>query len=376
MVNINKNKKMNIESLLSKIELFETLIIKSGFKRDVNDYLQSLEKVQNQNLVFMKDLSQKVKNKLIECENYGLESELNSVLRDNKSFTSLKTINKLNDLDIDVKIDSSDYFAKFNQVLSQLIHSIDKNNEELDNLSIILKKYVAKEKEYEYENSEAIVSLIFKDLKSTGSLKEFSKVLNRWNRMLLVYHTLLKSKSPNEITLVEIQNGSIDVIFNIDIDIALDLTELLKVGLKVYGAYLLYKSKTAKEIILSYMGNMKLIEQEKEREKLMLDNIKDSIYLKALEQHEKRLNADNSIDNTSIDAKLNEVSSVITDHIIKGNELRLLTAPENLEDEKVNLGSELRAETAIVKERFKKLDPIEKQSLLEKYEIKDDNITD
>ena len=65
---------MNIESLISKINLFETLIIKSGFKRDINDYLQSIQQGQNQNLVFMKDLSQKVKNKLIECENFGLES--------------------------------------------------------------------------------------------------------------------------------------------------------------------------------------------------------------------------------------------------------------------------------------------------------------
>jgi len=363
---------MNIESLISKIELFESLIIKSGFKRDVNDYLQSIQQGQNQNLVFMKDLSQKVKDKLIECEDYGLESELNAVLRDSKPFTSLDTITKLEDLDNNIEIDGNNYFAHFSQILTQLIQNIDKNKTELDSVLQIFQKYVSIEKEYEFENEQAVVSLIFKDLKSTGSLKEFSKVLNRWNRMLLVYHTLLTSESPDEISLIEIQNGSIDVIFNIDFDIAVDLTELLKVGLKVYGAYLLYKSKTAKEIILSYMGNAKLIKQEKEREKLMLENIKDSIYQKALEQHKERLKADNNIEKTSIEVKLEEVSSVITDHIIKGNELRLLTAPEDLGDDETNLGIELREETAIVRERFKKLEPAEKQFLLEKYTIKED----
>jgi hypothetical protein len=361
---------MNIESLVSKIELFESLIVKSGFKRDINDYLQSIQQGQNQNLVFMKDLSQKVKNKLIECENFGLESELNSVLRDSKPFTSLDTIIKLEDLDNNTEIVGNNYFSKFSQILTQLIQNIDKNKAELDSVLKIFQKYVSIEKEYEFENEQAVVSLIFKDLKSTGSLKEFSKVLNRWNRMLLVYHTLLTSESPDEISLVEIQNGSIDVIFNIDFDIAVDLTELLKIGLKVYGAYLLYKSKTAKEIILSYMGNAKLIKQEKEREKLMLENIKDSIYQKALEQHKERLKADNNIEKTSIEVKLEEISSVITDHIIKGNELRLLTAPENLED--ADLGIELREETAIVRERFKKLEPEEKQFLLEKYTIKEE----
>lgn len=367
---------MNIESLISKINLFETLIIKSGFKRDINDYLQSIQQGQNQNLVFMKDLSQKVKNKLIECENFGLESELNAVLRDSKSFTALDTINKLEKLDNNTEIDGNSYYAEFSQIVTQLLQNLDKNKTELDSVLKIFKKYVSIEKEYEFENEQAVVSLIFKDLKSTGSLKEFSKVLNRWNRMLLVYHTLLTSESPDEISLIEIQNGSIDVIFNIDFDIAVDLTELLKTGLKVYGAYLLYKSKTAKEIILSYMGNVKLIKQEKEREKLMLENIKDSIYQTALEQHKRRLKVDKNIDKTAIEVKLEEVSSVITDHIIKGNELKLLTAPkdEEEEDDVKDLGSELREETAIVRERFKKLEPAEKQFLIEKYTIKEENI--
>ena len=362
---------MNIESLISKIQLFEDLIIKSGFRRDVQDFIQTIQQAQNRNLVFMKDLSTKVKEKLIESENYGLENELTYVLRDSKPFTELNTLEKLEKLDADTEIDGNSYFSSFNQILNQLLQKIDENNSELDSVSNIFEKYISKQSEYESDQEQAIISLIFKDLKTTSTLKEFSRALNRWNRMLIVYHTLLSSESPDEISLIEIQNGSIDVIFNIDFDIAIDLTELIKSGLKVYGAYLLYKSKTAKEIIASYMGNQKLIKQEKEREKLMLDNIKDSVSQKVLEQHKVKLKSDKKIEKTSIKVKVEEVSSVITDHIIKGNELKLLTPPETEEEGEKDLADELRAETATVRERYKKLNAKEKQMLLDKYTIKD-----
>lgn len=367
---------MNIESLIFKIELFNDLIIKSGFKRDVTDYIQSIQQSQNQNLVFMKDLSSKVKNKLIEFVNYGLETELTYVLRETKPFTALNTLTQLEELDSNSEIDGNNYFSKFDQILNQLNQQIDKNINEIEKVNVVFQAYRSDDN-YESEDEKALVSLIFKDLKSTGSLKEFAKVLNRWNRMLLVYYTLLNSDSPDEIELVEIQNGSIDVIFNIDFDVALDLTELIKTGLKVYGAYLLYKSKTARVIIESYMGNQKLIKQENEREKLMLENIKESIALKALEQHKEKLKTDKNIERTSVEVKIEEVSSVITDHIIKGNELKLLTPPKiNEEENEIDISAQLREETAKVRETFKKLTSEEKQLLLEKYSIKDEEKTD
>lgn len=363
---------MNIESLISKIELFEDLIIKSGFSRDIQDFIQTIQQGQNRNLVFMKELSQKVKSKLIESEHYGLDSELQSVLRDTEPFTKLETLSQLDEMDSDAEIIGEAYYGKFNQILNKLIQNIDKNESELDSLLEVFQKYISHEKEYDTEKQQAIISLIFKDLRTTSSLKEFSKALNRWNRMLKVYQTLLTSEAPDEISLVEIQNGSIDVIFNIDFNIGIDLTELITTGVKVYGAYLIYKSKTAKEIIASYMGNVKLIKQEKNREKLMLENIKDSISHKALEQHKERLKTDETIDTTSIEVKIQEVSTVLTDHIIKGNELKLLTPPEVTDEEEVNLSDELREETAIVRERFKKLNAKEKQILIDKYTIKED----
>ena len=366
---------MNVESLLNKINIFKELVIESGFKRDVTDYKQSINQAQNQNLTFMKGLSESVKSNLMAFDNNSLNSELESVLRDNEPFTSLNTLNDLEDLDNDKEINAQQYFQKFNKILNQLEKGIQSNETELNTAKKTFDKYITDKDDYESDEEQAVMSLIFKDLDSTGSLKEFSKVLYRWNRTLLIYHTLLKKQSPEEISLVEIQNGSIDVIFNVDFDIAIDLAELIKIGLKVYGAYLLYKSKTAKEIIASYMGDKKLIAGEKDREKLMLDNIKQSIERKALEQHKKNLKTDSPPLEESETKKADEVAKVITDHIVKGNEVKLLTPPKQEETEEgkdKDLGSELRQETATVRERYKKLDKKEQQLLLEKYTIKEE----
>lgn len=105
----------------------------------------------------------------------------------------------------------------------------------------------------------------------------------------------------------------------------------------------------------------------------MLDNIKDSIKLKAIEQHKENLKLDSPPTKTGATKKADEVAKVITDHIVKGNEIKLLTPPEPEEEDKPDISSELRTETATARERWKKLDEKERQLLLEKYTIKEDD---
>ena len=363
---------MNIESLLNKIKLFEELVIKSGFRRDVEDYFQSIQQPQNRNLVFMKNLSERILKMFDWFDNNSLDSNLKAVLRKNKPFTEGNVKEELENLSSNSDINADQFFQKFHSILASLKQSLTANNDEINSVKEIFQKYVTAQDEYEENYEQALVSLIFKDLKSTGSLKEFSKVLHRWNVTLLMYHTLLKSESPEEISLIEIQNGSIDVIFNIDFDVAVDLTELIKVGLIAYGGYLTYKSKAAKEIIATYMGNSKLLALEKEREALMLDNVKESIEERALEQHKERLKSDQKIDKSGVKVKAEQVSAVITEHIIKGNEVKLLTPPEVEEEtEEKDLSVQLREETSKVQELFKRLPEKEKRLLLEKYSIKE-----
>ena len=168
---------MNIESLLNKIKIFRELVVDSGFKRDVTDFKQSIAKAHNQNLVFMKDLSEKVKESLTFFENNSLDSELKSVLRENEPFTSLETLSELEEVDSDSEIAGPQYFQKFNAILNRLQSSIQSNETELNQVKKTFDKYVSDNDEYDSEQEQAVMSLIFKDLESTGSLKEFSKLI-------------------------------------------------------------------------------------------------------------------------------------------------------------------------------------------------------
>lgn len=371
---------MNVESVLNKIKLFEELVLQSGMKRDAVDYYRAIQEGHNRTLVFMKDLSSRLKEFFYEFENNSLGSELELILKEDSPFLDENYLDQLNEIDADVELEANGYFQKFNALLKKLNASIQSNEDELMLVKDMFSKYTSSIDTEIAKGDQALISIVFKDLESTGSLKEFSKVLNRWNRTLLIYHTLLKSESPDEISLVEIQNGSIDVIFNFDFDVSLDLVELIELGLKVYAGYLLYKSKRAREIIDSYMGNKKLIKSEEEREKLMLDNIKDSMTEKAISQHKEKLKSDKKIDKTGVDKKAEQVSELLADHIIKGNEVKLLTPPESVkqegeedEEKEKDLSTTLREETAKVRELFKKLPEEERQLLIDMYSIKDED---
>ena len=119
------------------------------------------------------------------------------------------------------------------------------------------------------------------------------------------------------------------------------------------------------------MGNKKLIQMENEREKLMLDNIKESISTKLLEQHTERIKIDKKIEKPGLEKKIDQVAIVLADHIVKGNEIKLLTPPKKIDENDIDIAEELREETANVRESFKKLNAEEKQILIDKYTIKE-----
>jgi len=131
----------------------------------------------------------------------------------------------------------------------------------------------------------------------------------------------MKSKSPEDIEILEIQNGSIDIIINIDLDIALDLVEVFKIGFKCFLAYLSYK-KMILPIANTYLGNKKLIDSEKEREAELLSNIEIAVKGEIEKQHEAAINVDNKIEKNS-DKKIEQISKLVTSHIINGNDIRV-----------------------------------------------------
>ena len=364
---------MNIESIVQKSDLFKELVINSGFKRDVIDYYNSIQQAQNHNLIFMKDLSNRIISSLEFFEQNNLDKELELILKDEESFLSLEIKEKLLYLNNDIEINGKIYFTEFNQILKLLNQSISKNETEINLILGFCSKYT-NSVILNNNSNKAIVSLIFKDLKSTKTIKGFSKVLNKWNTILITYHTILESDSPTEIELETIQSGSIDVIFNFNFDIALNLTEVFKYGMLTFGSYMAYKLKLKQEIMDIYDDNSELKQLEEHKEKLMLSHIKEKIKIKIKEQHEKHLLKNGSIDTTSIDKKIDNVSSLITEHIIKGNEFKLLsTIGENEEEnEEEQMKKELRIATAKVKLGYAELSESDKQLMIGMYETKDD----
>ncbi|WP_300666486.1 hypothetical protein [Fluviicola sp.] len=229
---------MNITNLLSKAELFQELIITSGFRRDLGDYIQSIQQSHNQNLVFMKDLSERIKKKYYYFEDHGLFSDLKLLLKDS-AFTENGTFEKLVELDLNTEIDANSYYDSFYNILNQLVIAIDNNVNEIESITKILNMYVEDEPIVN-DKEKSLIALVFKDLKTVGTIKEFSKSLNKWNRTLIIFHTLVKSDSPSEITLDSIHNGSIEVICNVDVDVSADLAQMFKYGMEAFAAYLAY----------------------------------------------------------------------------------------------------------------------------------------
>lgn len=361
---------MNIQSLLEKIKLFEKLVIDSGFKRDVIGFKESIATQQNrQNLQLFQDIAKKIESYLNMIYESNLPESLESVLptESKRPFTESDHLEKLNGILNDNELATAQYFTKLNSLLNTLQSQIEANNTELNRLKGIFQNYADFEQQEINSEEYAVISLIFKDLKTTTSLKEFSRVLNKWNRTLLIYHQLLTSEASKDIEIVEVQNGSINVLVNIDLDIAVDLVELIKLGFKVFGGYLLYKSK-AKEIIATYFGDKVLIAQEKKREDAMLENIHKAIEAKILEQNKAAKKDDKAIDGTAIKVKVKDVADILSEHIVKGNDIKLLTAPEEYEELEEE-AEEIRLTSISNRRALKELPKEDRVKLIEKYEI-------
>jgi hypothetical protein len=215
----------------------------------------------------------------------------------------------------------------------------------------------------------ALVSIIFKDISTITSLKELTKTLTAWNRVLPLYHRLLSDESPEDIRLVQVQNGSIDFIVNLKVDVAVNLAEIFTTGFKCYAAYLAYK-KILKPITDTYFGNKKLIASEEERDKDMLDNIGLAIECKIKEQHAKAQK--NGVKSVHPEKMIEQITNLVTSHIVRGNDIKLISIPAtptatSSEPEASQQKIELREASIVAKNARRELPPEDTTKLLEAY---------
>lgn len=322
---------MNIENIAEYIATFRAQVVESGFKRDVKDYVNSLPSNQS-NIITLRDMAQKLRAQFARIQSSDLPAGLKQILL-TKKFKPFTDENYLADLDAllgNRQITQDQFFTQFNQLLQTLNTRLDQNEGELNRIETFIEPFLSRKTEEHTSENKATVSVILRDKASTTTLKELTKTLKTWNTTIPLYQQLLKIQPPEDIELVSIEKGSIDFILNLDVDVALNLTDLFKTAFKVYAAYFASK-KIYAAITESYFGNKELIELDEKRDKLMLENIRQAITKEVTKQFEEakakhKVNPDNP---TKI---VERVTELVASHVVKGNDIKLLGLP-NLPDE-------------------------------------------
>lgn len=365
---------MNVNTLQDHTETFQNEISVSGFLRDLNDYSLSLPSSES-NILALREIAENILISLRRLYGGDLPRALQALLPSGKPrpFTESNFLSQFDELVTNKEITLSEFYQKLSQLITELIDQITRNDVRITEIKKFISPFTDVENQSSSAELTAIISVIFHDSTTTASLKTFSRTLSTWNRILPVYHQLVKSDSPRDIGIEEIQSGSIDVLLNIDVDVAVNLAELFELGFKVFAAYLSYK-KMVRPLIDSYYGNEKLISQEDERERLLLSNIGEAVSKRIIEQHERELNGNPDHDQTSITRKVSDVSDLITSHIVRGNDFKLLALPPAASEDPDAGAKTLRKESLKVQsiEARRELQGIsdeDKTKLLETYKI-------
>jgi hypothetical protein len=364
---------MNINTLKDYIVQFNSEIVNSGFKRDLQDYVGSIPNNQN-NIVVLREVANSILLKLDDIYNSDLPENMEMLLVEKiKPFTKKPYNDNFQELISDKEIDQANFFQKLNKLLTQINNEIQQNITEIDKISKFIEPYIDTQEKTLTAEEKAIISIIFKDKKTITDLKEFTKNLQNWNKILPMYHQILLSSSPEDIEIVNVQNGSIDLLVNLDVDLAINLADIFEIGYKTFLAYLSYK-KLLKPISETFMGNKKLLANEKKQEKLLIDNIGEAIKLKIEEQHKEALESDDKIEKNA-DKRIDQVVKLVTSHILKGNDFKLLALPGNgeAEENENSPNEELKKISMQVKQAAKSLPQAEMKKLLEQYKEPDES---
>jgi len=365
---------MNIETLADYIAEFRIRVIDSGFKRDVTDFVQSVPPNQS-NIIALREIAVKLRDGLEKIHGSDLPDALNKLFPTQKvrPFTEKNYLGDVTSLVGNKTIAQADFFTKLHALVQQIQAELQQNEAEIVKIEAFITSYVEKDVKQLSDTKHALVSIILKDIATVSSLKELTKTLSAWNRVLPLYHRLLKSESPEDIRLVEVQNGSIDFIVNLDVDVAVNLADVFATGFKCYVAYLAYK-KLLKPITDTYFGNQKLIDGEAGRDREMLNNIGMAIEARIKQQHEKAV--ESGVMSVHPEKMIEQITNLVTAHIVRGNDIKLIALPKTTNAEAAQTKNDLRESSIEAKNARRVLPPDDMTKLLDMYgEIKGESKT-
>ena len=354
---------MTIRKLIELIDLVKSNLQTQGLTQRLNDYLVTIQNNQG-NLVLLREIHDKLIMEIESVLSSEVPEALDKILLTNENRPFLKDdfLAQLVNLKSSNVADPPSLFNALNSIVSNLVTRVNQNISGIDGFRNTLTPFLTRDFSIYQKDDNGLLNIIFSNHSSYKDLKSLSFETGRWNKGLFLYQQIITDKTPSDFEIIEVDNGSIEFVINIDFKVVENLLELFKVGLEVYGAYLLYKSNLL-EIIKTYRGNEKLIKSEEEREKLLLDNIKEAIKTEIQKQVKKA----NQKNKEAIDKKIDQVTQLVTDHIVKGNNVKLISAPESQKE--VIFKEEQIKETQFIsnKKNYDKLDEGTKQKLISEF---------
>ena len=354
---------MTVRKIIELIDFIKSKIGKDSFSQILQDYIVTIQN-NSTNLVLLKEITDKA---IIDYEKLLYEQipeMLNRVLvNKTKPFTTTDFLKQLQDLKDQNNTDPATHYNALNSILTTLQTRFQADITELDTIRALLVPFLSKDYSELQKVDNAIFAIIFNNDNSFSNLKTLSFELKNWDRGLFIYQQVISEETPKAFEIVEIDQGSIEVVLNLLFTVAEKLLELFKTGLEVYGAYLVYKTIVHDNLIKSYRGNEKLIKSEEEREKLLLDNVREAV------REELKKQAKKVKKHEALEKKIEEVTKLVTDHIIKGNSVKLLSAPEEHKEilEKEEAKEELFIQNNV---NYTKLDSSTKKQLLDEFTTK------
>lgn len=351
---------MTVRKIIELIDLVKNYIGENNFTSKLKDYLVTVQN-NSSNLVLLKEITDKLILDFEEINNSDVPSYLDKILiNSEKPFTSYNYEEQLIKLKENNYNDYNSQYSELSSIIAQIEANVNSNISELTKISKTVRPFLSKDYSEIQKEDNLLFAIIFNNEESYNNLKKLSYELKNWDRGLFLYQQIIIDETPKPFEIVEIDQGSIEVVLNLIFEVGENLLDLFKTGFEVYGSYLAYKTVVQDTILKSFRGNEQLIKGEEEREKLLLENVRIAIKEELKKQVKKGKKTE------ALDKKIEEVTRLVTEHIIKGNTVKLLSAPE---DKKEVFEKEEEKETLYIKSKgdYKKLDENTRQLLLSEY---------
>lgn len=351
---------MTVRKILELIDLVKEQIGVENYLTKLQDYQTTIQN-NSSNIVLLKEILDKTIFDLDNLIDNSVPDFLNKLLVDKIiPFDFEKFKKQLIELRNKNHTDYSQLYSELTSILAQMLEKMNSNIAELDKIAKVIEPFKTKDFADIQVEDNAIFALIFNNESSFNNLKSLSFELKNWDKGLFIYQQIVSDETPKAFEIIEVEQGSVEVILNLAFDVAEKLVDLFKTGLETYGAYLAYKTLIHENLIATFKDNKKLIALEEEREKLLLQNVRDAVRSEIKKQAKKGKKHE------ALEKKIEEVTKLVTEHIIKGNTIKLLSAPEEKTEV---IEKEKEKEVFYLKSKidYKKLDEATKQLLLEEF---------